>query len=131
MDAIISRHHPSGSVSRRTSDTFRIPFQIYFVLRRIVSIVCTINSGLKWETNFRQLRSVPKDLHPNNEWVRRCQTNSNRSQFPAVAVNLCGSKLAPLNQSSGAVQFETFSGVKVAFQVKMIVNRGMDGCEFL
>lgn len=35
-----------------------------------------------------------------------CQTNSNQSQFAAVCVNLCGTKLAPLGKCGGSVELE-------------------------
>ncbi len=38
-----------------------------------------------------------------------CQTDSNPSQFPAESVNLPGTKLAPLGESSGAVTLEVLS----------------------
>jgi len=37
---------------------------------------------------------------------KRCQTNSNQSQFAAVGVNLCGTKLTPLGKCGCSVEFE-------------------------
>jgi len=42
-------------------------------------------------------------IHHLNRW---CQTNSNQSQFAAVGVNLCGTKLTPLGKCGGSVEFE-------------------------
>ena len=43
---------------------------------------------------------------PSDQMVRWCQTNSNQSQFAAVGVNLCGTKLTPLGKCGGSVEFE-------------------------
>ena len=65
---------------------------------------------------FRRMRSLQKFAavhssvynHFNQErWC--CQTDSNQSQFAAKCVNLCGTKLPPLGESSGAIQLEVFS----------------------
>ena len=39
--------------------------------------------------------------------------------------------MTPFGKSGGSVEFEVGSGVEVALQFEMIVNRRMDGCEFL
>ena len=48
-----------------------------------------------------------------------------------MTVALCRTELAPLSESSGAVQLEVCSAVEVAFLVEMIVDRRVDGNEFL
>ena len=45
--------------------------------------------------------------------------------------DLAGAKLLPLNKCSRSVFLVFLSAVEMAFLVKMIVNRSMDGCEFL
>ena len=42
-----------------------------------------------------------------------------------------GRKLAPLGQSSGAFFLEDVTAVEVAALIEMIMDRGMDGGEFL
>jgi hypothetical protein len=39
--------------------------------------------------------------------------------------------LTPLGQSSGSVVFELVAAIEMAFVVEMIVDRGVDGAEFL
>ena len=62
---------------------------------------------------------------------RCCQTNSNQSQFPSANVNLYGTKLAPLGESRASIMFEIVSVVEVTFVIEMVVDRRMDGGEFL
>ena len=60
-----------------------------------------------------------------NRWSdiqRCCQTNSNQSQFAAKGLNLPGTKLAPLGESGGSVEFEIVTAVEGAFLVEMIVD---------
>ena len=52
------------------------------------------------------------------------------SEWP-VTVALCRTELAPLSESGSAVKLEVFSAVEVAFLVEMIVDRRVDGNEFL
>jgi len=40
-------------------------------------------------------------------------------------------RLAPFGHGGGAVLFEGFAAVQVTVEVEMIVDRGMDGGEFL
>jgi hypothetical protein len=40
-------------------------------------------------------------------------------------------KAAPLGKSSGSIQLEVWSGVEAAFRIEQVVNRGVDGGEFL
>jgi hypothetical protein len=40
---------------------------------------------------------------------RCCQTNSNQPLFATEGVNLPGTKLTPLGQSSGSIEFEVFA----------------------
>ena len=42
-----------------------------------------------------------------------------------------GRQLAPFGQGGGAVLFEGFAAVQVTVEFEMIVDRGMDGGEFL
>ena len=42
-----------------------------------------------------------------------------------------GAKLLPLDKCGGSVFLVILSAVEMSFLVKMIVNRSMDGCEFL
>ena len=62
----------------------------------------------------------------------RCyQTKANRSHF-SFNLNLLGyAKTSPLGKSGGAVQLEIWSVVKMALCVEMVVNRSVDGNEFL
>ncbi|CUH41240.1 hypothetical protein RUM4293_00108 [Ruegeria atlantica] len=62
---------------------------------------------------------------------RCCQTNSNQSQFAAETVNLSGTKLTPLAKSGGACQLEGVPAGERSFLVEVVVDRGMDGGEFL
>ena len=52
------------------------------------------------------------------------------SEWP-VTVALCRTELTPLSESGSAVKLEFFSAVEVAFLVEMIVDRRVDGDEFL
>lgn len=51
---------------------------------------------------------------------RCCQTNSNQSQFARKYVNLCGTKKAPLGESSGAVELKVLSRVEVTIRIEMV-----------
>ena len=62
---------------------------------------------------------------------RRCQTNSNQSQFDAETANISGTKLTPLTKSGGAGQLEGISAGERSFLVEVVVDGGMDGGEFL
>ena len=61
---------------------------------------------------------------------RRCQTKSSW-RAKTVMPRLSGRKLAPLGKSGGAVEFENFAAVEVAFLVEMILDRRLDRGEFL
>ena len=61
----------------------------------------------------------------------RRQTNANQSQSAAKGRNLCRTKLAPLRESGGAVEFEIISTVKAALLVEMVKDGGVNGDEFL
>jgi hypothetical protein len=39
--------------------------------------------------------------------------------------------LTPVSESGGTVELEIFAGVEVAFQIKVVVNGGMNSNEFL
>ncbi len=60
-----------------------------------------------------------------------CQTNSNQSQFTAETANLFRTKLTPLAKSGGACQLEGVPAGERSFLVEVVVDRGMDGGEFL
>ena len=62
---------------------------------------------------------------------RCCQTNENPSQFAAKPVSLCGTKPTPLRESSGAAELEIVSRIVMALLIEMILDRGVDGDEFL
>ena len=68
--------------------------------------------------------------HGAQPWQRHCQTNLNR---PAKGAGLrrSGRQLTPLGQGGGTVLFEDVAAVEVAVVVEVIVDRGMDGGEFL
>ena len=44
---------------------------------------------------------------------------------------LVGAKLPPLSKCGGSIFFVILSTVEMAFLVKIIVNRSVNGCEFL
>ena len=52
------------------------------------------------------LREVALGNEPADDKRRCCQTNSNQSLFATKGVNLPGTKLTPLGESSGAVELE-------------------------
>ena len=60
-----------------------------------------------------------------------CQTNSNQSQLVQLDCPLSRAKPAPLGESSGAVGLEIVAAVEMSFLVEVVVDRGMNGCEFL
>ena len=62
---------------------------------------------------------------------RRCQTDSNWSQFATECRNLCRTKLAPLAESGGAIELEIVSAVECALLVEMVADGGMNGDKFL
>ena len=63
--------------------------------------------------------------------MRCCQTNSNPSLHGQDGCPLFRTKTAPLGKSGGTVQLEIWSRVEVSFRIEEVVNRGMDGGEFL
>ena len=50
-----------------------------------------------------------------------CQTNANSSQNPLPRPASGSKKAAPLDQSSGTIGFEVFSGVERAFLIEVVV----------
>ena len=60
-----------------------------------------------------------------------CQTNANLSLQGQLSCPLCHAQVTPLSESGSAVKLEVFSAVKVAFLIEMIVDRRVDGDEFL
>jgi hypothetical protein len=60
-----------------------------------------------------------------------CQADANQSLVGQSTCPLFRAETAPLDKSGGTVQLENGAGVKVALQIGMVVNRGMDGGEFM
>ena len=72
-----------------------------------------------------------KDLDEAFELLKGwCQANANKSLKCEASVAL-GRQLAPLGQGGGAVLLEDVAAVEVTFEVEMVVDRGVDGSEFL
>tara|TARA_B100000809_G_scaffold160092_1_gene157460 strand:+ start:140 stop:529 length:390 start_codon:yes stop_codon:yes gene_type:complete len=80
------------------------------------------------ETIYQQiLQSYPNQV---DALHRHCQTKSN--QFPKfLTARLLGCQLPPLGQCRGAVLLEDFAAVEMAFQIEVVVDRGVDGDELL
>ena len=71
----------------------------------------------------------------NNGWRNQdiqghCQTNLNRPAKDAGSRRSRG-ELPPLGQGGRAVLLEDVAAIEVAFVIEMIVDRGVDGGEFL
>ena len=49
----------------------------------------------------------------------------------SLSCPLCHAQLTPLSESGSAFKLEVFSAVELAFLVEMIVDRRVDGDEFL
>ena len=64
-------------------------------------------------------------------WWRCWQTNANSSLFAQTRRALGRAELTPLGKSSGAVQLEILSVVESALLIEMVMDRCVDGCEFL
>src|SRR5680860_1199406 len=62
--------------------------------------------------------------------ARQCQTNANQTAKCAKRI-ASGCQLTPLGQRGGAVLLEDVASAEVAIVVKVIVDRGVDGGEFL
>jgi hypothetical protein len=62
--------------------------------------------------------------------VRQCQTNANQTAKCAKRI-ASGCQLTPLGQHGGAVLLEDVASAEVAIVVKVIVDRGVNGGEFL
>ena len=60
----------------------------------------------------------------------QCQTNANQTAKCAKRI-ASGCELTPLGQRGEAVLLEDVAAAEVAIVVKVIVDRGMDGGEFL
>ncbi len=56
---------------------------------------------------------------------------SNGSPEPAIRRTSGSRKFAPLGEGGGAIELEILAAVKVALLVEVVVNRGMNGGEFL
>ena len=61
---------------------------------------------------------------------RQCQTNANQTAKCAKRI-ASGCQLTPLGQRGEAVLLEDVASAEVAIVVKVIVDRGVDGGEFL
>ncbi len=61
---------------------------------------------------------------------RSCQSNANQSPNGETA-RLSGGQLTPLGQRDRAVLLEDVAAVEVSVEVEMVVDRGMNGGEFL
>jgi hypothetical protein len=59
------------------------------------------------------------------------QTNANQFQFAPMRRISGRTELTPLVQSGGAVDLKIAPAVEVAFLVEVIVDGGVNGCEFL
>jgi len=73
-------------------------------------------------TNDRQLAAVNQ--------IRHYQTNSHRQGNRSSYWNL-RPRVRAIGQGGGAVLFEHFTAVEVAFVIEKVVDRGVDGGEFL
>ncbi len=60
-----------------------------------------------------------------------CQTNANRSQLADDDEVSGHAQPTPLGKSGGAVSFKVVSALEVAFLVEVVMDGGVDGCEFL
>ena len=60
----------------------------------------------------------------------QCQTNANQTAKCAKRI-ASGCQLTPLGHRGGAVLLEDVASAEVAIVVKVIVDRGVDGGEFL
>ena len=60
----------------------------------------------------------------------QCQTNANQTAKCAKRI-ASGCQLTPLGQRGGPAPFEYIAAVEVAVVIEMIVDRGVDGGEFL
>ena len=67
------------------------------------------------------------DVH---DAIGQCQTNANQTAKCAKRI-ASGCQLTPLGQRGGAVPLEDVASAEVAIVVKVIVDRGVDGGEFL
>ncbi len=71
------------------------------------------------------------DTHRLNQTLSgRCQSNANQSPN-CEAARLSGRQLTPLSQSGRAVLLEDVAAVEVMVEVEMVVDRGVNGGEFL
>jgi hypothetical protein len=93
-------------------------------------IKCTCSELLE---NHRDAIAAGSRMTPGvkNKWQGWCQTNSNQSLQGQHGCPLRRAKLTPFSESGGSVELESGARVKVAFLVEMIVDRGVDGDEFL
>src|SRR5680860_1609060 len=62
--------------------------------------------------------------------IRQCQTNANQTAKCAKRI-ASGCQLTPLGRRGGAVLLEDVAAAEAAIVVEVIVDRGVDGGEFL
>ena len=60
----------------------------------------------------------------------RCQSNANQSLHIKI-MRISRRQLTPFGQGGGSVLFEFVATVEMTFEVEMVVDRGMNGGEFL
>ena len=71
-----------------------------------------------------------KNEKPMYHGHRQCQTKTTESGKVA-ARPVSGSKLTPLHEGGGAISLKILAAVEVTLLVEVVVNRGMNGDEFL
>ena len=96
------------------------------LLDKLAASVETVAPGLL--DAYGSLRDDYMDSEQHSE--RQCQTNANQTAKCAKRI-ASGCQLAPLGQRGGAVLLEDVASAEVAIVVKVIVDRGVDGGEFL
>ncbi|PUB11873.1 alpha/beta family hydrolase [Yoonia sediminilitoris] len=103
----IVRFESSYMANLRAEDT-RKPCEV-----ELVRAQCEKVPEEKARVQQRHLRNTVGDclrsiaaLPNRKEFLRWCQTNSNQSQFAPECMNLCGTKLTPLRECGGSVEFE-------------------------
>ena len=98
-----------------------------------------LNKMLVLGSRARRLHRPPGECDPARPERRRedacrsrrhCQTNQAGPEEPAIKA-YSGCKLTPLGQGGGSALFENVAAIEMALVVEMVVDRGMDGGEFL
>ena len=101
----------------------RVDLPALEILSRMLPIVRKI-AGIGVRTDVTAAM-VATDGRP-----RWCQTKTDRSRKTRVEPS-SGCELAPFGQGGGSVFLEIFAAIKVAFEVKVIVDGRLDGGELL